>query len=176
MMPAADVLRLLDALADAGIAAWVDGGWGVDALLGEQTREHDDLDLVIALDDSERATEALGALEFALAEDERPTRFVLRDNADRRIDFHTVVFDDEGGGVQTLQSGRSYRYPPEGFRGSGIIAGRPVACLTAEVQIERHTGYEPDDKDSHDVLLLFERFGLPLPAAYGGARQSERAQ
>lgn len=32
-----EILRLLEA---AGIAVWLDGGWGVDALLGRQTRSH----------------------------------------------------------------------------------------------------------------------------------------
>lgn len=38
-------IRVLDVLAafDAGgIDYWVDGGWGIDALLGRQTREHRD--------------------------------------------------------------------------------------------------------------------------------------
>src|SRR5258708_7387144 len=26
---------------------WIDGGWGVDALLGHQTRKHDDLDVAV---------------------------------------------------------------------------------------------------------------------------------
>ena len=39
---AAAILAALDAR-DAEV--WVGGGWGVDALLGEQTREHSDLDL-----------------------------------------------------------------------------------------------------------------------------------
>src|SRR3954452_25100818 len=40
-----DVLSVL-ALADgAGARLWIDGGWGVDALLGGQTREHGDLDV-----------------------------------------------------------------------------------------------------------------------------------
>ncbi len=166
MIPAPDVLRILDALTSANIPAWVDGGWGVDALLGEQTRNHDDLDLVVELHAVGAIQIALAPLGFALSEDERPTRFVLRDGADRRIDFHTVVFDAESGGVHRLQSGRSYRYPPDGFKGSGTIGGRTVSCLTAEVQIECHTGYEPDEKDRHDVSLLVERFGLPLPASY----------
>jgi lincosamide nucleotidyltransferase A/C/D/E len=42
-----DVLDVLDRLNAAGIEWWVDGGWGVDALLGEETRTHNDLDLVI---------------------------------------------------------------------------------------------------------------------------------
>jgi len=166
MMSGPEVLEILDALAGEGIAAWVDGGWGVDALLREQTREHEDLDVVIALADGEKAEEALSALGFWLSEDERPTRFVLGHGDGRRIDFHTVVFDEEGGGLQGLQDGRSYRYPPEGFAGEGVIDGRAARCLTPEVQLECHLGYEPDETDRHDMRLLAERFGLRLPRVY----------
>lgn len=43
MMSAERVLDLLDLLVDRGLDVWVDGGWGVDALAGRQTREHGDL-------------------------------------------------------------------------------------------------------------------------------------
>jgi len=46
-MTEADVIEILGWLADAGVAVWLDGGWGVDALIGEQTREHKDLDLIV---------------------------------------------------------------------------------------------------------------------------------
>ncbi len=45
-----------------GIDVWLDGGWGVDALLGHQTREHDDLDLVVELDHTSRIIEQLAGL------------------------------------------------------------------------------------------------------------------
>lgn len=48
MMTASDVAVVLDRLEDAKIEAWLEGGWGVDALLGKQTRTHDDLDLINA--------------------------------------------------------------------------------------------------------------------------------
>jgi len=166
MMAAADVIDALERLEWVGVEVWLDGGWGVDALLGEETREHEDLDLVIALDDGSRAEETLSALGFSPTEDERPTRFVLGHGDGRRIDFHTVVFDAEGGGVQRLQDGRSYRYPPEGFAGEGLIGGRAVRCLTPEVQLECHLGYAPEETDRHDMRLLAERFGLRLPRAY----------
>ena len=166
MVKASQVLHILLELARADVETWIDGGWGVDALLGMETREHEDLDLVIALADSERAQAALTALGFSLREDERPTRFVLGHADGRRVDFHTVVFDAEGGGVQRLQDGRAYRYPPEGFTGEGLIGGRAVRCLTPEVQLECHLGYEPKKTDRHDMRLLAERFGLQLPRAY----------
>ena len=66
MMLADDVALVVTALAEAGVAAWLDGGWGVDALLGEQTREHDDLDLVMALADAAAALEALASVGYSV--------------------------------------------------------------------------------------------------------------
>jgi lincosamide nucleotidyltransferase A/C/D/E len=166
MMTAADTLEILDSLDAAGIPAWLDGGWDVDALVGEQTRPHDDLDLVIALADANAAQAALAALGFVVSADERPTRFVTSDDRDRRVDFHTVVFDEEGGGTQHLRDGTAWRYPPDGFAGQGRIAARIVPCLTAEVQMLCHLGYEPDATDRHDMRLLADRLGLPLPTPY----------
>jgi lincosamide nucleotidyltransferase A/C/D/E len=39
-----ELIRLFEA---AGIEVWLDGGWGVDALLAEQTRPHKDVDVVV---------------------------------------------------------------------------------------------------------------------------------
>lgn len=166
MMQAHDVMPILAWLETASIRVWLDGGWGVDALIGMQTRAHDDLDVVIALHDVQGAQQILGAHGFALMEDELPTRFVLCDAAYRRIDFHPVSFDVEGGGVQQLQDGTTFRYPPEGFSDTGSINGHRVRCLTAEVQMLCHTGYVPDENDAHDVRLLHKRFGLALPPGY----------
>lgn len=168
MMPAESVIELTTLLTAADIPVWLDGGWGVDALIGTQTRSHDDLDVVIALDHAASAQRVLSAKGFQLTEDERPTRFVMRDTADRRIDFHTVTFDTQGGGIQVLQNGATFRYPPEGFRAEGSVGGVQLHCLTAEVQMLCHCGYAPDDIDRHDVQRLHERFGLPLPPGYGG--------
>jgi hypothetical protein len=46
-MTAADVVEILGWLRAASAEVWLDGGWGVDALVGEQTREHKDLDLIV---------------------------------------------------------------------------------------------------------------------------------
>jgi Aminoglycoside-2''-adenylyltransferase len=42
-----DVLEVLNALEQAGVSVWIDGAWGVDALVGEETRPHTDLDLAL---------------------------------------------------------------------------------------------------------------------------------
>ena len=163
-MTAERVLKLLAVLQSGGVQATLDGGWGVDALLGRETRAHEDLDLVVALGDVRRIQETLRPLGFALHEDHRPVRFVLRRGGEQ-IDFHTVTFDSEGGGVQPQPGGGSFRYPPEGFV-LGRVRGASVPCISARVQVLCHLGYMPTAKDAHDVLELCRAFGLPVPEAY----------
>jgi lincosamide nucleotidyltransferase A/C/D/E len=158
------VLELLAVLESGGVRATLDGGWGVDALLGRETRAHEDLDLVVALSDVPRIHEALRPLGFTPHEDHLPVRFVLRCNGEQ-LDFHTVTFDAEGGGVQPQPTGGSFRYPPEGFV-TGRVRGVSVPCVSAAVQVLCHLGYEPTDKDAHDVLQLCRSFGLRVPKAY----------
>lgn len=165
-MPAAEVLRVLEALAAAGIVVWLDGGWAVDAALGEQTRPHGDLDLVGALADFAATIAALQPLSYTRLSDLLPVRFVAGDEAGHRIDVHTVTFDAEGGGLQPQPDGTAFRYPPDGFKWTGTIAGQRLPCLSPETQLLCHLGYEPDEDDRHDVRLLCARFGLELPQAY----------
>lgn len=91
-------------------------------------------------------------------------RFVLRRGGEQ-LDFHTVRFDAEGGGVQPQPGGGSFRYPPEGFV-AGVVGGAPVRCVSAPVQLLCHLGYEPTAKDAADVLRLCRAFGLAVPAPY----------
>jgi Aminoglycoside-2''-adenylyltransferase len=46
-MTAKDAIKLYKLFDQHGIKVWIDGGWGVDALLGHQTRKHDDLDIAL---------------------------------------------------------------------------------------------------------------------------------
>jgi lincosamide nucleotidyltransferase A/C/D/E len=160
------VLEILGLLRARGVTATLDGGWGVDALLGRETRRHEDLDLVVALRDVPRIQAALGSAGFALHEDQLPVRFVLRGTGEQ-LDFHTVRFDSEGGGVQPQPGGGSFRYPPEGFV-LGSVRGESVPCVSAAVQVLCHLGYEPTPKDAHDVLELCRVFRLAVPATYAG--------
>jgi lincosamide nucleotidyltransferase A/C/D/E len=176
-MEAAEVVRLLDLLEAAGVAVWLDGGWGVDALLERQTREHDDLDLVAELADAERLVEVLERerYELLLSNSLLQSRvaagaarsFVLVDRDGRQVDVHPVVMDEaRGGGVYLMDDGREWVYPAAGFAGRGEVAGREVRCLTAEVQVLVHDGYDLTEKDFRELYLLHERFGVQLPAAY----------
>lgn len=166
-MGPSDVLELLDRLDGAGIEAWFDGGWGVDALLGEQTRPHNDVDLVVRVRDVPAMREALAGDGFELDRGEPDSNFVLRDGRGREIDVHPVRFDERGNGVYRMEDGEDWIYPADGFTGRGRIEGREVRCLTPDVQMLGHAGgYEPDWTDFHDMRLLNSRFGTPLLPPY----------
>src|ERR1700746_452246 len=53
-MTAADVVDFYKAMEKMSVKIWVDGGWGVDALLEKQARPHSDLDIVIQQQDVPR--------------------------------------------------------------------------------------------------------------------------
>ena len=156
------VIGLLEA---DGIPVWLDGGWGVDALLGHQTREHDDLDLVIELDRASRVIELLDGFGYSLVAGAPPKSFVMVDAGGHQVDVHPVAFDSEGGGVYEMDDGKRWVYPSQGFTGAGSVDGRPVRCLSPEVQVLVHAGYELTDKDYRELYLLRERFGVELPRA-----------
>jgi lincosamide nucleotidyltransferase A/C/D/E len=166
-MGAEEIERIADAVAAASVEMWIDGGWGVDALLGEQTREHDDLDVVIALADVQAFETALAGVGYERSAGAAPTSFVLVNAEGRQVDAHPVVFDDlRGGGVYLMEDGREWVYPAEGFAGRGRVGSRDVRCLTPEVQVLVHDGYELEEKDYRELFLLHDRFGVELPAKY----------
>jgi lincosamide nucleotidyltransferase A/C/D/E len=165
-MPADLIPEVLGALDRAGVEAWLAGGWGVDALLGEQTRPHLDLDLVFDADhDGERR--ALASLaERGFAEMGREPvrthwwseRIALSDDQGHVVDMHPV-------------SGEAFiaAVGPAGFV-MGKVAGRPVRCLARSVQLRLHEGYEPTAADRADVALLRERIAPSSTAGAGGSR------
>jgi lincosamide nucleotidyltransferase A/C/D/E len=165
-MDAASVLEVVGALERAGIAAWLDGGWGVDALLGEETRPHGDLDLILGSADTAAVRRALAPLGFAERPGGSAVNFVLVDARGREVDVHAVSFDARGYGAFALPDGRRWPFPPSAFAGRGRVGGREVRCLSAEAQVQCHgQGYAPAEQDLRDMERLQQRFGVVLPLA-----------
>ena len=50
-MPPASLVELLRLFEGANIPVWLDGGWGVDALLRRQSRRHQDVDIILPVGD-----------------------------------------------------------------------------------------------------------------------------
>jgi lincosamide nucleotidyltransferase A/C/D/E len=160
---AEDAVYVLETLDDAGIEVWVAGGWGVDALLEEQTREHHDLDVVIPLQQIMKAVEALHLEGFRLGQDWFPIRLEMTDDQGRVIDIHPVRMDEQGNARMEMFDGGEWVTPAAGFAGHGVIGGRRVRCHTAEQQLRDHMEYEPRELDRADMSRLAAKFGLELP-------------
>jgi lincosamide nucleotidyltransferase A/C/D/E len=162
----ADVQEVVGAL--AGLRFWLDGGWGVDALLGEQTRAHSDLDVALDRRDVAEAQQRLTALGFAHApeiEPGLPARYVLCDARGRQIDLHPLDFDG-GDGWQQLPDGRRGRYPASELGFTGRIGGVEVPCISPALQLRHHQGYAPTERDRRDMGALAKAFALELPQAF----------
>ncbi len=162
-----DVTELLDQLHQAAVRVWVDGGWGVDALLGRQTRPHSDLDLVVERPDLEAVGALLAARGYTVSRDWLPNAIAYRDVLGRQVDLHPVDPTPDGGGDQIQLDGQSrwhYAAPV-----SGAIGGRPVLCGPVSDQVLCHLGYPPRPTDFDDMRRLGERFGVELPEPFGSA-------
>jgi lincosamide nucleotidyltransferase A/C/D/E len=156
-MDVSEVHAILARLEEAGCSVWVAGGWGVDALVGHQTRPHRDLDLAVDARDESRAVAVLRRDGYRIETDWRPVRVELVTPNRGWVDLHPVVFGVDGHGRQAGLGSGYFEYPPDGFA-EGVIAGRRVRCLSAEQQRRFHEGYDPRDIDLHDLAILR---GLP---------------
>jgi len=133
-MPRANVLRVLQALDGAGVELVVMGGWGIDALVGEERRLHRDLDLIVdhgSLDTALARLRELGFEEWF--RNPSPVPFVehgiegdivvMRDAAMRVVDIHPMCLRELGASAA-----------------EGTIGSHRISCVSAKLQVKAHTG------------------------------------
>ena len=161
-MKAETVVEIIIFLESYNIDVVVDGGWGVDALLGFQTREHEDLDIAIPHKDVPKLREILGEKGYTeiFRDDSRDCNFVLEDESGNQVDVHSYTFDEQGNNIYGVA------YPLESLTGTGTINGYQVNCIPPEWAVKFHTGYELDENDYRDVKALCEKFNIALPDEY----------
>lgn len=172
-MTSHDVIALYEELERRGVEIWIDGGWGVDALLGKQSRPHQDLDIAIQQKDLPNFRELLEerAYEDIKVEIARDWNFVLGDKHGREIDVHVIVLDGHGDGIYgPAENGE--KYPAASLTGNGLIEGRGVRCISPEWMVKFHSGYKLKEKDFRDVSALCRKFGIDLPREYERFRKS----
>ncbi len=185
------MIKIYALLLKYGAQIWLDGGWGVDALLERQTRPHKDLDAIVAFDDLPAMTTMLSERGFVLKQiwdenrwrkhegrvlligtgeigGEVATAFVLEDALGCEIDVHVMQFDEHGCGTPAWKS--TVSFPADAFTGHGVVAGSPVRCLSAATQMRTHTGYPLQEKDIQDLWLLHQRFGVDYPEGHSRFR------
>ena len=163
----------LDLFDELGIKVWIDGGWGVDALLGECTRNHQDLDIIISWEDSAILTAALSACGFVdiYTDDRKDRNFVMGHQSHGRIDFHVIELT-EGGGAVYGPGEIDWIITESELNAVGFIGGRQVRCLSVDYQVRSHSGYTLQDTDFADLRALREKYGVALlPAQINASRK-----
>ena len=169
-MIAPDVIQIVKLLSRNDIQVVIDGGWAVDALLGRQTRPHQDLDVAVLHKDVPKIRALLEARGYrdVPRDDTWECNFVLGDGQGRLFDLHSCTFDDAGNNIFGV------KYPSDSWSGSGSIDGHAVRCISPEWLVKFHTGYPLDEQDYHDVGLLCREFGIEMPPEYDGFASNDR--
>ncbi len=167
-MEAPDVLGLYDTLEKQGVKIWIDGGWSVDALLGEQTRPHQDLDIAIQWKDVPKLRKMLSAQGYAQIREDSKWNFVLGDKDRREVDVHAFIYDDQGNVVDGIM------YPAESLTGTGTISGHPVRCISAKYMVEFLAPWihKHPHKYVSAVAALCQKFDIELPEEYRRHQQA----
>lgn len=150
--PAAEVIEVVDWLESANVVYQINGGWGVDALVGRRTRAHRDVDVFVDVAHEEEFLAWLLSRGYRVIEDWRPVRVELAGERGR-VDVHPMRLDDAGNGVQQGLGDEVYVHAARD-RVRGRIGGRPVVVACAERLRELRTGYPARDIDRHDLAHL----------------------
>jgi lincosamide nucleotidyltransferase A/C/D/E len=162
-MTTEDVARIIQALDEANVRCWLAGGWGMDALLGRQTRRHDDIDIVIDAYDRQldSACAALGRLGFRVVTIEQepvwmPNRCGLEADGRHRVDLLSLDWPKVRSALGAAQGGSDVSF--ESAISVGRLGGGEVPCLSLAVQRVLHSGFAPRRVDRHDLEMLEEVF------------------
>ncbi len=161
-MTADDVLNIIKLLKKNDIEVYIDGGWAVDAVLGEITRPHEDLDIAIPHKFTPQLRELLAAHGYKeiFRDDSWECNYVLCDDFGHIIDVHSYVFDENGNNVFGVP------YEKHHLVGSGMINSYAINCVTPNALVEFHTGYDVDEGDYKDVKALCDKFNITMPDDY----------
>lgn len=178
---AEDVLLVTASLDEAGVQSWLAGGWAVDALAGRQTRRHGDLDVVVPLDELDRAATRLERLGYRLMLDQdfgsghwMPRRLLFRDPLGRSVDVHPVRVTN--GVVRAVNGPEHLTMPREEATAVGRLAGADVVCLSAGAQLAAKHSHAWDQQDVRDAAVLEPLAGRsPAPAVTCGRGRRRRA-
>jgi lincosamide nucleotidyltransferase A/C/D/E len=170
-----DVVGVVKALDAEGVRYWIAGGWGVDLLAGSPTRRHDDLDVVLSdyEGDHPRVVRALAPLGYHHIEVLdglwMTPRNLLDDHAGHQIEVlgidrdrldTALGYSANGAGPTELIEDRD----PDLFT-TGTLHGRRVPCLSAQLQLLFHSGFDPRGVDGPDMELLRSKVPAAPPDA-----------
>ena len=177
-------LRIYQLLVENGIRVWICGGWGIDALLGEHTRPHHDLDVLLWLDDVPRMCALMARHGYTFKdvwEENRwvtdvrnnkiATAFILHDQSGDEIDVHALRLDESGNAVAAWEVAGGFALTREELAGVGQVAGVTVQTVAPAKQMRMHSGYVIPEKQYSDLEGLHKKFGVDYPPGFSDKKQ-----
>lgn len=155
-------MELLDLFEANDIDVIVDGGWSIDALLGKQTREHNDLDLAVNRKQAKNLREILGTHGYQEIRRDGEANLVLADSNGNEIDVHIFEFDKENNNIYGIE------YPCESLKGTGTIGDRTVKCISPKYMVEfiAEWVHKWPQKYAEAIPALCKKYSIPLPEQY----------
>ena len=126
-----DACEILSWAYNNNIEIWLDGGWGVDALLGKETRQHNDIDLFVEEKNYNKFIEIIKNKGFneIVVEYTSEVHTIWSDNKLRIIDLH--MFKDNCDGTICYEG---EVFQKNIFDGVGKIGNIMVSCINAKNQ------------------------------------------
>ena len=125
------IRRVIAVTRAADISVWLFGGWGLDARIGEITREHGDVEFWVERIHAERSKTVLveaGAKALATQPPEEACEFIWDG-----VPFSTAYFDRQPDGSFSQPAGRwsDWLFPPGSFGDElGLLDGTPVLAMS----------------------------------------------
>ena len=164
-LTAAQARTIASGLQQVGVRFWIIGGWGIDALIGRQTRNHHDLDLLVAAADLPPFNDWLNLNGFARAYEWQEntsigihgsfwdTAFVTQHPDGRELDIHGVHVDEQPLRLATTDPWAL----PDDWASVGNIAATAVPCVSAQAQRAMHRGYELPPQHIEDLRHIDDK-------------------
>lgn len=164
-----DVQEVAVALQEADLKFWFAGGWGIDVLVGLQSRDHLDLDIVIEdyRRDEPRVCRALSGLGYVRPEPKvggiwMPSVIALSDWSGRRIELMEIDWERfavNSGLVASDETGVAVSALRERAFAEGVIFAQKLPCLSRRAQLLFHSNFTLSEKQRQDLDVLNESRG-----------------
>ena len=145
------------------IKVYLDGGWGVDALLKRESRIHNDIDLFVELKHYHDYIYVIKQHGFEEVNTDYTTdgHTVWKDDKQRIIDLHCFEFTDDG----IVYEGDIF--PSKTFSGIGKVGDITVSCIEPLSQMVQSEQLLQRDVRKYDEAPEWQ---LPEPGAFASAK------
>jgi lincosamide nucleotidyltransferase A/C/D/E len=169
-MTSSEIMDLYNWFKENNIDVWICGGWCVDALLGKQTREHQDFDIAVHRNDNSILRSLLENNDYQeeQRDDSSEFMYVMKNIAGLEVDIHAFEYDENGKNTYGVE------FPYGSLTGTGTINGQTVKCISPEWMYIFNTSYDPKEKDIHDIQALCKKYGFVLPGKYDSMSRTMR--